>query len=68
MNLILSTRPLFKDKNVFLTNGAFCIGVDTYKRLIDTKYYNNSIGERDISFIEFIKNNNKIVVAPRFNE
>jgi hypothetical protein len=67
LNLILSTRPLFKDKNIFLKDGAFSIGADTYKRLIDTKYYNSSITERDISFIEFLKNNNKIVVAPRFN-
>ena len=68
MNLILSTKPLFKNKNIFLTNGAFSIGADTYKRLIDTKYYNSSITERDISFIEFLKNNNKIVVAPRYND
>ena len=68
MRLILSSRPLFKDKNIFLKNGAFSIGADTYKRLIDIKYYHNSITERDISFVEFLKNNNKIVVAPRFNE
>lgn len=65
MNVILSARPLFRDKNIFLKNGAFSIGADTYKRIIDPKYYNNSPTERDISFIEFLKNNNEIVVAPR---
>jgi len=68
LKVILSNRPLFKDKNIFLQNGAFVIGADTYKRLIDTKYYNNSISERDISFIKFLQNNNKIIVAPRYNE
>lgn len=54
LQIIVSNRPLFKDKNVFLRNGAFVIGADTYKRLIDTKYYNNSVPERDISFIKFL--------------
>lgn len=43
LNIILSNRAYFKDKNIFLKNGAFAIGVDTYKRLVDLKYYNNSI-------------------------
>ena len=54
LKVILSNRPLFKDKNIFLQDRAFVIGADTYKRLIDTKYYNNSISERDISFIKFL--------------
>lgn len=54
LDIIISNKPLFKDKNIFLKNGAFAIGADTYKRLIDVKYYNNSIPERDISFIKFI--------------
>ena len=44
------------------------MGIDTYKRFIDCKYYNNSIQERDLSLFFFIQNNNKIVVAPRYNE
>ncbi len=58
-------KQLFKDKNIFLRNGAFAIGIDTYKRIINTKYYNNSTTDRDISFVEFLKNNNKFIVAPR---
>lgn len=58
MNIIISARPLFKDKNIFLKNGAFSIGADTYKRLIDLKYYNHSKTDRDISYIEYLKNNN----------
>lgn len=68
LQIIISNRPLFKDKNVFLENGAFAIGVDTYTRLIDTKYYHSSVTERDISFVKFLQHNNKIIVAPRFNE
>ena len=65
--VILSMRPLFRDKNVFLRDGAFALGIDTYKRIIDVKYYNHSCTDRDISFIEFLKNNNIFIVAPRHN-
>lgn len=68
LNIILSNKAFFKDKNAFLKNGAFAIGVDTYKRLVDVKYYNNSIQERDLSLFLFLQNNNKIIVAPRYNE
>ncbi|CAD8169199.1 unnamed protein product [Paramecium pentaurelia] len=68
LNIILSNKAFFKDKNVFLKNGAFAIGIDTYKRLVDVKYYNNSIQERDLSLFLFLQNNNKIIVAPRYNE
>ncbi|CAK86766.1 unnamed protein product (macronuclear) [Paramecium tetraurelia] len=68
LNIILSNKAFFKDKNLFLKNGAFAIGVDTYKRVVDVKYYNNSIQERDLSLLLFLQNNNKIIVAPRYNE
>ena len=68
LNIILSNIAFFKDKNVFLKNGAFAIGIDTYKRLVDVKYYNNSIQERDLSLFLFLQNNNKIIVALRYNE
>ncbi|CAD8111234.1 unnamed protein product [Paramecium sonneborni] len=67
-NIILSNKAYFKDKNQFLKNGAFAIGIDTYKRLVDLKYYNNSIQERDLSLFSFLQNNNKIIVAPRYND
>ncbi|CAD8183367.1 unnamed protein product [Paramecium octaurelia] len=68
LNIILSNKAFFKDKNLFLKNGAFAIGVDTYKRVVDVKYYNNSIQDRDLSLLLFLQNNNKIIVAPRYNE
>jgi len=64
---MITHKPFFYAKNDYLKEGFFVVGADTYKRIVNTKYYNNS---RDImisKLSEFEKNKNTLVVAPRLN-
>jgi len=64
---MLTHRPFFYAKNEYLRNGYFVVGTDTYKRIIDTKYYDNSQDIMISKLAEFIRCENHLVVAPRVN-
>ena len=62
-NAMISMKPFFYTKNAFSQNGYFIMGADTYKRLVNTKYYGNSREQMVISLSDFTKCNNTLVVA-----
>ena len=64
---MLTNRPFFYAKNEYLKNGYFVVGTDTYKRIIDTKYYSNSNEVMISKLAEFLRCENHLVVAPRLN-
>jgi len=66
-NVMITQIPYFSDKNVYLKNGYFILGTDTFKRLIDTKYYEDSYEIMVGKLGEFRKRNNKIVFASRLD-
>ncbi len=64
---MLTKIPFFYSKNEYLRDGYFIVGADTYKRIVNVKYYDNS---RDImisKLTEFAKYQNNLIVAPRLN-
>lgn len=65
--LIINKAGLFKDKLLYIKNGYFLMGVDTFKRVFDLKYYS---GKEEIEdFCEsMIKRGMKIAVGGRIDE
>jgi len=68
LNAMITKLPFFGDKNSFLQNGYFVLGADTFKRLLDTRYYSHSYEHMIAKLAEFTRKNNKIIVAPRVVE
>ena len=66
-NAMITKIPYFGDKNSYLTNGYFLLGADTFKRLLDKKYYENSYEFMIAKLSEFRKKNNKLIVASRYD-
>ena len=66
-NAMITKIPYFGDKNFYLTNGYFLLGADTFKRLLDKKYYENSYEFMIAKLSEFRKKNNKLIVASRYD-
>lgn len=64
---MLTTKPSFVKKCELITDGLFLMGADTFVRLLDKKYYNDSAEEMFCALSEFKKSNNRIIVAPRFD-
>ena len=42
LELVLTKEPLYTKKALLMPNCCFAIGLDTYVRLLDPKYYQNS--------------------------
>lgn len=67
LNVMVSNHMLFTQKNEYLHNGVFALGFDTYKRLFDVRYYDNSMEVLILKMGEFLRKNNRFVVFKRRN-
>ena len=64
--LLITNAPLFADKLDFFENVIVLCGADTYRRIIDLKYYEMD-ENRLLSFLEKVKkNDSRFVVIPRY--
>ena len=69
LNVILPRDPLYVDKAKFVKNCCFPVGHDTYRRLADTKYYENS-PDKVYRWMKHLKDDRNIIfaVAGRFDK
>jgi nicotinic acid mononucleotide adenylyltransferase/nicotinamide mononucleotide (NMN) deamidase PncC len=63
--IALTRAPLFIQKAQIMPGSVFVIGMDTAIRLIDPKYYNNSLEEMVNALVKFKLLNCKFMVAGR---
>lgn len=63
VNVLLSGKGRFVDKR--LKHGVFVVGADTYTRLGDLKFYNNSIKELKKAVAQFIVDDVSFLVFHR---
>lgn len=63
----MSKAGLFAEKCKFVENASFALGADTFKRILDAKYYNNSEATRIETLSTFLKSDVDFVLAPRLN-
>eukprot|EP01016_Furgasonia_blochmanni_P001295 TRINITY_DN1048_c0_g3_i1.p1 TRINITY_DN1048_c0_g3~~TRINITY_DN1048_c0_g3_i1.p1 ORF type:complete len:431 (-),score=30.63 TRINITY_DN1048_c0_g3_i1:26-1318(-) len=66
--VILSNRGLYRDKVEFLRESFFAVGADTYKRILDTKFYEHSYERLVLALGKLQEAGMKFVVAPRLNK
>jgi nicotinic acid mononucleotide adenylyltransferase len=66
--LIFTNAPTFVEKCRIFPDVTFIVGADTVSRIADTKYYNNSIDQRDSALDEMRKSSTKFLVFGRYSE
>lgn len=62
---MITMKALFFQKNELLRNGFFLVGADTLKRIVDKKYYGNSMERMIGQLAVFEQHSNKFICAPR---
>ncbi|KAL4476284.1 hypothetical protein ABPG74_010017 [Tetrahymena malaccensis] len=65
--IVISKRSLFTEKCSYTANSTFAVGIDTFKRILDNKYYNDSIEDKIATLATFKNSKTDFVVAPRLN-
>ena len=61
----LTNTPTFGEKSALFPGATFAIGIDTVKRLGQTRFYNNDPGLMEASFNNLISNNTRLLVFGR---
>eukprot|EP01017_Pseudomicrothorax_dubius_P004329 TRINITY_DN10845_c0_g1_i5.p1 TRINITY_DN10845_c0_g1~~TRINITY_DN10845_c0_g1_i5.p1 ORF type:complete len:364 (-),score=67.51 TRINITY_DN10845_c0_g1_i5:561-1652(-) len=64
-NVLLTDKPLFWQKNDFFTDCHFAVGTDTFRRVVDVKFYDHNYDKMLFAFGHFAARNNRLLVFPR---
>ena len=67
LNLAISNKGLFLDKLDYIESSDFLIGVDTMKRIIDIKYYNDCEKNLENFLEKFIVKKCEYLTFPRYD-
>lgn len=68
LNLLVTKEPYFYQKALLLPRQVFCIGQDTFVRLLDKKYYLSHDGGVGAMLAALMTNGTEFVVAGRVNK
>jgi nicotinic acid mononucleotide adenylyltransferase len=64
-DVVITNASTVAAKSLHFTRSFFCIGTDSFIRLFDLKYYNNSKISRDLAFERIRSSGNRFLVFPR---
>ena len=67
LNVLFTQRPLFADKIDFLQDCSFVVGGDTIIRILDLKYYHNSVEQLEQFQTKLNSKEIKFLTFPRFD-